>query len=214
MTIRKIKRGSEILFKSLKSFFFHDFIKYYPHYRSIEEFLEISNLEKKNLSKSLDIGCGRNIKNPFNAKEYKGIDLIEESNVIKHDVIASPLPFKDNSYEFCTAFDFLEHVPRVLIKDNSTYFPFIELLNDIYRVLKPNGYFLHITPAFPSKLAYQDPTHVNIITEDTFPKYFCANKNKGKKPKASMYGFNGNFTLIKQGWYKDHWIIGILKAEK
>ena len=41
----------------------------------------------------------------------------------------------------------------------------IELIEDVYRILKPHGLFLHVTLAYPSEFAFQEPTHVNIITE-------------------------------------------------
>lgn len=50
---------------------------------------------------------------------------------------------------------------------------FVELMKEIYRVLKPGGLFFRQTPAFPAKEALQDPTHVNIITEDTMAFFFC-----------------------------------------
>jgi SAM-dependent methyltransferase len=76
----------------------------------------------------------------------------------------------------------------------ATKYPFIDLMNEIHRILKPGGLFLSRTPAYPHKEAFQDPTHVNIITEDTFPTYFC------NEYLARIYGFNGAFTLITQEW--------------
>tara|TARA_B100000989_G_C19526344_1_gene467064 strand:+ start:1842 stop:2486 length:645 start_codon:yes stop_codon:yes gene_type:complete len=214
MLLKKIFKKIRLYYKSFKTLFFHDFIKQYPHFESIDYFLSTVNLFDSKFKKSLDIGCGRILKNPFSAEQIIGIDLIDFENVIKHDVIANKLPFEDNKFDCCTAFDFLEHVPRVIIKDGKTYFPFIELISDIYRILKPNGLFLHVTPAYPSKFAFQDPTHVNVITENTFPKYFCSIKDVGKRPKAIMYGFKGDFILLKQGWLNEHWVISLLKAEK
>ena len=84
-------------------------------------------------------------------------------------------------------------------------------MNEVHRVLKPEGMFLHSTPAFPSKEVFQDPTHVNIITEDTMPYYFCEPHNWAKK---LGYGFNGSFELIEQRWQEDRQIVGIMKALK
>jgi SAM-dependent methyltransferase len=89
---------------------------------------------------------------------------------------------------------FIEHIPRV------AYVPqrrncFIELMNEIYRVLKPDGLFLSFTPAFPRAEAFRDPTHVNIITEETFGLYFD-NKNRW----AAAYGFCGAFEITQQEW--------------
>ena len=66
-------------------------------------------------------------------------------------------------------------------------------------------------PSFPSKEAFQDPTHVNFITEDTMPNYFYEPNNFAKN---LGYGFNGNFELIEQRWESNIWLIGIMKALK
>ena len=44
-------------------------------------------------------------------------------------------------------------------------------MNEIYRVLKPNGIFYGITPVYPKESVFVDPTHVNFITKNSF-KYF------------------------------------------
>ena len=72
-------------------------------------------------------------------------------------------------------------------------FCFVEVMNEIYRVLKPGGVFLSFTPAFPAAAAWRDPTHVNIITDETFPLYF-----DDKLRLASVYGFTGYFKILKQ----------------
>jgi SAM-dependent methyltransferase len=88
---------------------------------------------------------------------------------------------------------------------------FIELVNEIHRVLKNGGYFLHVTPAYPSKEAFQDPTHVNIITEDTFPFYFCQPELFAAKVG---YGYTGNFELVGQVWVRASWLASLMKAVK
>jgi SAM-dependent methyltransferase len=68
-------------------------------------------------------------------------------------------------------------------------------MNEIYRVLKTGGIFLSVTPAYPHGAAFQDPTHVNIITEETFIKYF-----DDTYTWAKIYGFNGRFKVLQQEW--------------
>jgi SAM-dependent methyltransferase len=154
-----------------------------------------ASLDRPN-SRSLDLGCGQNPRNPFRATYSQGIDIASSSDnrIIGCDLAIAPIPCDAALFDFLTAFDFIEHIPRVAIIDGSTKFPFILLMNEIYRVLKPGGLFFAQTPAYPCKEAFQDPTHVNIITEDTFPYYFC------EECWAKIYGFTGSFTLVAQEW--------------
>jgi SAM-dependent methyltransferase len=157
--------------------------------------------------RALDLGCGSVPKNPFNAEIPQGIDIREsaENNIIVADLFAGHIPFPDDHFDFVTAFDFIEHIPRVLSSNGKTRFPFVELMSEISRVLKAEGLFFSATPAYPSKEAFQDPTHVNIITEDTFPTYFC-----GDSPYSNAYGFKGSFKLIAQEW-ENCWLLALMK---
>ena len=67
----------------------------------------------------------------------------------------------------------LEHIPRISHIEGKTEFPLIQLLNEVFRILKPGGIFFSSQPVFPAKSAFQDPTHVNIMSEDTLDLYFC-----------------------------------------
>ena len=161
------------------------------------------------MTKTLDLGCGKSPKNPFNADEVFGIDIRDDIDrgIRRADLVIDPIPFEDNYFDFVTAHDFIEHIPRILYRPHRTH-PFVDLMSEIYRVLKPSdsgGLFLSLTPAFPQQAAWRDPTHVNIIAEDTFPLYFD-NKNRW----ASMYGFKGAFEIVKQEWRGPH-LLSILK---
>ena len=88
---------------------------------------------------TLDIGCGINPRNFFNAEEVYGIDVRDDldKKIYRADLVIEPIPFADNFFDFVTAHDFLEHVPRI-IYNPSRRNPFVELMNEIWRVLKPN----------------------------------------------------------------------------
>jgi SAM-dependent methyltransferase len=145
---------------------------------------------------SLDLGCGSKPKNVFNADLVYGVDVRDDlqRNIVKADLAVERIPFQDGFFDFVTAHDFIEHIPRLLYlpqRRNS----FVELMNEIWRVLKPGGKLYSSTPAFPHGAAFQDPTHVNIITEQTFPLYFD-DKNRW----AKAYGFSGAFVVESQAW--------------
>lgn len=153
------------------------------------------------ITKHLDIGCGSNPRNPFDCDEIYGVDIIEQSNLNfnykKCNVIFELLPFNDSSFDSVSAYDFLEHVPRTATINNQGIFPFIHVMNEAYRVLKPGGVFYAITPGYPRNEAFVDPTHVNFITNKTHT-YFTSPKYKGR-----MYGFNGKFEVIRKvKWIK------------
>jgi SAM-dependent methyltransferase len=161
-------------------------------------------------TKALDIGCSSTPKNPFSMEEIYGIDVREDidAKIYWADLAVEPIPFENEFFDAVSAFDFIEHVPRVIYMPNRR-FCFVELMNEIYRVLKVGGRFLSFTPAFAAPPAWTDPTHVNIITEETFPLYFDY-QNRG----ASAYGFNGYFQIVDQQWHENkiHLITEMVKV--
>lgn len=150
----------------------------------------------KKPTKCLDLGCGDNPRNFFNADEAYGIDIREDlpRNIKCADLAVESIPYEDDSFDYITAFEFIEHIPRVIYNPKRRN-SFIELMNEVYRVLKPGGYFFSSTPGYPNGVAFRDPTHINYITEETFPLYFD-NHNRW----ASIYGFTGSFKIISQEW--------------
>jgi len=151
-------------------------------------------------TKTFDLGCGLKPRNPFNADELFGIDIRpnENQDIKVADLAIEAIPFPDDHFDYVSAYDFIEHIPRVIYNPNRR-FSFIELMNEIYRVLKMGGTFASFTPAFPKEAAFVDPTHVNIITENTFPLYFD-NKNRWGKD----YGFIGSFEIVDQKWHPNN----------
>jgi len=152
------------------------------------------------MTTTLDLGCGSNPKNPFEADEVYGIDIRHQPGGFVHsaDLSVESIPFGDAYFDFVTAYDFIEHIPRL------AYVPhrrncFVELMNEIFRVLKPGGVFLSWTPAYPHAAAFRDPTHVNIITDETFPLYF-----DWQHRWATIYGFKGAFRVDQQTWQGPH----------
>ena len=187
--------------------------RYYPSATSFEEVALAHKADARTISNSLDLGCGEDPRNPFGASMVFGVDIRNDlpKTIRQADLSAEPVPFGDSEFDFCTAFDVIEHIPRIAWKNGNARLGFIELMNEVHRVLKPGGIFLHSTPAFPAKQAFQDPTHVNIITEDTMPFYFCEPHSWARR---LGYGFRGKFELIEQRWSKGIFLIGTMRAIK
>lgn len=173
-----------------------------PYFKDGIDLNKYSKKYNKQENKSLDLGSGFNPRNPFNASSTYGIDIrhsIENKNIKKCILGFEKIPFEDEYFDFITAYDLLEHIPRTSFSNNSLNFPFVFLMNEIWRVLKVGGLFFSSSPCYPMKEAFQDPTHVNIMTEDTLNLYFA------EKKWASIYGFNGSFNFVLGRWKSTHY---------
>ena len=129
-----------------------------------------------------------------------GVDIRAPEGPVDYEhrvanLVLQPIPFADSSLGSVSAFDYLEHVPRLFPDGNGgTCFPFVRLMDEIWRVLAPGGRLYALTPAYPHPEAFVDPTHVNFIT-DRSHDYFC-----GEDPKGRMYGFEGRFDVVRVAW--------------
>ena len=100
----------------------------------------------------LDIGCGHSKKEGFfgiDCRPLEGVDLVCDCNL--------PIPLPDNCADEINADDFLEHI------NNDKR---IHIMNEIWRLLKPNGIFNSSTPSTDGRGAFQDPTHY-CYSDDT-----------------------------------------------
>ena len=157
---------------------------------------------------TLDLGCGLNPQNPFRAEHLYGVDIRDNpsANIKSADLTVEPIPFEDNAFDFITAFDIIEHIPRVIYLPTRR-FPFIELMNEVWRTLKPNGYFLSHTPVYPFSAIFSDPTHVSVLTHETFTGYF-----DDVRRSAEMYGFKGSFKVVSQHLIIPH-LVSVLQKK-
>jgi predicted SAM-dependent methyltransferase len=100
---------------------------------------------KKALLK-LDLGCGDNVREGF-----LGVDFVKTPSVkYVHDLFTFPWPFKESSVEEAHLSHFFEHVPA---KTRPRF------MDELFRVLAPDGKVTVITPYFNSVRATQDYTH-------------------------------------------------------
>jgi SAM-dependent methyltransferase len=151
---------------------------------------------------AIDLGCGALPSNRFKAGNHYGIDLYEDkiSNVLKCRLGFQKLPFDDNSVDYLTAYDLLEHIPRYGDLPDQGNAPFIYFMNECHRILKKGGVFLSVTPIYPYLGAFQDPTHNNIMTFDTLRLYFSDEKLE----VAKHYGITTDFGILYQGMLGQH----------
>ena len=125
------------------------------------------NLDKYSGIK-LDVGCGAN-KQPG----WVGMDMLPLDGVdIVHDLLDIPWPLEDESVLAAMTSHVMEHVPKtqVILDDGKfkTIHPFIMVMDEVWRVMKPDGHFMIAVPHGASPGFLQDPTHTSQVNENTF----------------------------------------------
>ncbi len=137
----------------------------------------------------LDIGCGENKQPNFiglDIRPVKGVDIV-------HDAQDFPYPIPDS----CCLQVLLSHLWEHIEPKNR-----VKLMDEIWRIMKPDGQLLISTPYYLSFGAYQDPTHYPCPNEATFtyfdPKYplYQVYKPKPWKLMRNDYSLNGNLEVI------------------
>jgi SAM-dependent methyltransferase len=104
----------------------------------------------------LDIGCGYG-KTPGAI----GMDSLRASDADVIADLAQRWPFADASFDKVVASHVLEHVPEV-----------VHVMQEAYRVLRPNGRFLIKGPHFSSpNLVWSDPTHRRALSIGMFQHF-------------------------------------------
>lgn len=107
----------------------------------------------------IDIGCGMQ-----KIPTFYGIDKNPNSQAdLILDFIKEKLPFDDNSIEEIICRDVIEHI---------TYHDMVNLMNEIWRVLKPNG-IAQIDTVYGIDNWLKHPNHVRPILQNQFD-YFKA----------------------------------------
>lgn len=138
--------------------------------------------------KQLDIGVGGANRIEEGYEGY-GVDIHpQERPWLKEnkaaDLAVQPFPYEDNMFDLCTAYDVLEHIPKMLYVMNydrvgayehgeTTHRRncMIELFNEVYRVLKDGGQFYFVVPKGGTNQYMADPTHVTEWVEDSVNYY-------------------------------------------
>ncbi len=130
----------------------------------------------------LNLGCG--------FRHQEGFINIDNRAEVKPGLvcdITQGLPYKDNEIDEIIAVDLLEHLERMEVLD---------LMDEIWRVLKQGGIFKHRTPSSDGRGAFQDPYHKSFWNINTWKYYFS------DPAYRELYGTKANFNIA---YLEDIW---------
>lgn len=70
-------------------------------------------------SRYLDLGCGASPRNPYHRDEVHTGDLampegVEAALFRRANLSLEPIPYPNSTFDSISAFDFFEHIPRIL----------------------------------------------------------------------------------------------------
>jgi predicted SAM-dependent methyltransferase len=146
----------------------------------------------------LDIGCG-------NHKDlgWTGIDIQRLPGVdIVHDLNLYPWPVDSDSVDEAKAWHIVEHIPPACVTEKGTRRPFLEFMDECWRVLRHGARLDIETPYGPSSGFYHDPTHCNPCDELTFeyfdPDYprYQTYQPRPWKIVQMLWAREGNFNIV------------------
>jgi SAM-dependent methyltransferase len=137
----------------------------------------------------LDAGCG-NAKQPncvgMDKRALPGVDVV-------HDIETTPWPFTKETFDRIIMSHVMEHInPSVAV----------DVMNEMWRVMKPDGVLMLAMPYAGSFGHWQDPTHIKPWNEATC-HYFDPDMElyqiyqpKPWKIEANVWRADGNIEII------------------
>ena len=156
--------------------------------RLYDHYVEPNVLEwakRKGLT-ALDLGGAHNPRKGYLTVDKHGGDYTGDV----FDVLGN---MADSSAGVIRAADFLEHVADK-----------IELMNEIHRVLAPDGMLLSITPSSDGRGAFQDPTHVSYWNENSFWYYTDQDYAKSVPEITARVQVGRMVSYFPSDWHRDH----------
>jgi SAM-dependent methyltransferase len=112
---------------------------------------------------------------------------LDEGDGRFHPIIGRGLPFDDSSIESMVSHHALEHVGE----------GFLNLIDEVWRVLKPGAPFRAITPLFPSAAAI-NPEHVRFFTKDCFEHFQASPDGSIWTELFSTPGYKARFDVTNK----------------
>ena len=151
----------------------------------------------------LNLGCSDRFR-----KGFTNVDICEPADVVC-DLESLPWPWDDNSVDEIISDDILEHIHPFTWRDvtadyanlgfpvrtrEESKYPIVALMNEVWRVLTPDGTIRIFIPTTDGRGAFQDPTHKTFWNRNTFFYFTDGDPHRERFGKA--YGITARFKVV------------------
>jgi hypothetical protein len=138
------------------------------------------------ITRKLDLACGQSPKDGF-----EGVDIWQGAKHVV-DLQKYPWPFDDSSVSEVHCSHYCEHIPMYpsVVGKLGPQDPLFAFMDELWRILTPDGIATIIVPIARNDRAFQDPTHRRFIVEATFAYFW---KDWRVANKLDHYNVQCNF---------------------
>lgn len=119
--------------------------------------------------KVLNLGCGLDQHPDALNVDY---DPSKNPDIIQ-DLSEEDWPWDSNKFDVVYANHVLEHIPNP-----------VNFMDECWRILKQDGMLVLKVPYYQHKTAFEDPTHCNFFTEDSFKMFTHAERSNSLTQKV------------------------------
>jgi glycosyltransferase involved in cell wall biosynthesis len=116
--------------------------------------------------------------------DFVNVDVVDAPGVTVAD-LKQPWPWPDESVAHVRAWDIVEHLPDKIFT-----------MNELWRVLAPDGTAEIAVPTTDGSGAFQDPTHVSFWNRRSFLYYEAGNPYRERF--ATSYGIRARFRTLRE----------------
>ncbi len=135
--------------------------------------------------KRLHLGCGDRIWPGWMNVDRNIPRGVNHPDLRRCDIAADPFPFDDSTFDYVFSEDLLEHLPP----DRR-----VAVMNEINRVLVPNGVMEHYVPNAGSRNDYGSPSHLSHWNLQTF-EHWDVDSHRWAKDRG-FEGITGGFRKV------------------
>ena len=146
--------------------------------------------------------------NRFDADDVHGLDLVEDlDKKVKYCKLGfEKLPYEDSTFDYVTAYDLIEHIPRYSENSSLTDTPFIFLMNEILEFSKTRVYSYHRRQFTRFLELFKILTIILLLLirlKCIFQKRVIISKH---------YGISSKFNVLYQKMYYQH-LVAVLEKD-